>query len=105
MINIEKNAPLAPMSSFKIGGNADFYAEVKTVSELKEALKFAKENRLDFYVLGGGTNVLFSDKGFSGLIIRIRNERVKIEGNEVTAGAGASLLGIVNAVAEAGLAG
>ncbi len=50
-------------------------------------------------------NVLFSDKGFSGLIIRIRNERVKIEGNGATAGAGASLLGIVNAVAEAGLAG
>lgn len=105
MIEIRQNVLLAPMTSFHIGGNADFYAEVRTLDELKEVLEFAKEKRLDFHILGGGTNVLFSDKGFSGLVIKIKTEEIRTEGDEIGAGAGAPLLRIVTAAAEAGLSG
>ena len=70
MIEIKGNVPLAPYTIYKIGGPAKFLAEAKNGAELKEALRFAADKQTPFFILGAGSNVLVSDKGFDGLIIR-----------------------------------
>jgi UDP-N-acetylmuramate dehydrogenase len=106
MLNIQENVPLAPMTSFRIGGPAKFYVEVKSVEELKEALSYAKEKNLDYYVLAGGTNLLISDSGFVGLIIRIKFNEIKVNADGlVEASAGTPLIKVVNFSAENGFTG
>jgi len=80
MINIQKNIPLAPLTTFKIGGPARFFVEVKNETELMEALDFARAKKLTIFILGGGSNVLFSDKGFNGLVIRMQEVRSMKQG-------------------------
>lgn len=105
MINIQENVSLAPMTSFRVGGNAKRYCEVKTVEELQAAVQFCKENELNFYILGGGTNLLVSDKGFDGLIIRMKMNEIRIDGTLMEAEAGAPLIKAINCAATSGLAG
>lgn len=71
-LNISKNVNLAPYTSWLIGGEADYFCLPTTVEELREALKFAAENRLPVTVLGGGSNVLVSDRGIRGLTLGLR---------------------------------
>lgn len=105
MIEIQEKVTLAPLTSFRIGGEARFYVEVKNIEELKEALQFAKEKNLDFYMLGGGSNMLVSDKGFDGLVIRMKMGELKVEGNIIKADAGTPLIKVINTSAEVGLSG
>lgn len=79
MLIIKENVKLAPYTSFKIGGEARYFTEVKNENELQEALQYALKNKLDFFVLGGGSNVLVSDYGFNGLIIKISSENIGIK--------------------------
>lgn len=72
-LKIIKNEILADHCTFGIGGPARCFAVVKSQEELKEALDFIKEKNLPFFVLGGGSNILFPDKGFNGLVIKISN--------------------------------
>jgi len=67
---------LAPYTTFRIGGPARFFCEITTQNELLEAVTFARERSLPIFVLGGGSNLLVTDRGFDGLILR-----VKIEGS------------------------
>ncbi|MFZ2975802.1 MAG: UDP-N-acetylmuramate dehydrogenase [Candidatus Moraniibacteriota bacterium] len=73
MINIQKNIPLAPLTTFKIGGPAKHFVEVSSENEILEALDFAKENNLEIFVLGGGSNILVSDEGYNGLVIKFKS--------------------------------
>jgi UDP-N-acetylmuramate dehydrogenase len=74
----EENVPLGPMTTFKVGGVARFFVRVQNVEELSEALMFAKVRNLPVFVLGGGSNIVISDKGFDGLVITLG-----MVGNEV----------------------
>lgn len=105
MINIQENVPLAPLTSFRVGGNARFYVEISTSEQLRKAIDFAKEKTLDFYVLGGGTNLLISDNGFQGLIIRIRMNETLIQDSVLKVQAGAALIKAINSAASNGLSG
>jgi UDP-N-acetylmuramate dehydrogenase len=69
---IKENVSLAPYTTFKIGGLARFYCSVNTEDELIEACQFARKNDLAIFILGGGSNILISDKGYNGLVIRMR---------------------------------
>ena len=71
MVKIKQNIPLILYTTFNIGGKARFFVEVKSVEELAEAIKFKRDNRLPHFVLGGGSNILVSDDGFDGLVIKI----------------------------------
>lgn len=66
---ILKNVPLAPLTSFGTGGAADYLATPTTLQQLQEALRWARERELTVTPLGGGTNVLISDRGVEGLVI------------------------------------
>ncbi|MFV1917724.1 MAG: UDP-N-acetylmuramate dehydrogenase [Patescibacteria group bacterium] len=69
-INIRKKVPLAELTTFKVGGYAKFFTEVQSSKELAAASRFAKKNSLPFFILGGGSDILISDKGFGGLVVR-----------------------------------
>lgn len=72
---IKKGVPLAPHTIFNIGGQAKYFAEAGSREELSESLEWAKQRSLPVFILGGGSNVLVSDKGFDGLVIKISGMR------------------------------
>lgn len=69
-ITIEENVPLAPYTTFKIGGPARYFCLVKNAEEMAEAVVFARVEKVRILVLGGGSNILVSDAGYSGLVIK-----------------------------------
>ncbi len=75
---IKKNIELSPLTTFKIGGGADFFCEPKNIDELKFAIDWAKSKNIPFFILGGGSNILFSDDGFRGLIIKNKIDSFEI---------------------------
>lgn len=96
-IIIEKNVELAPLTTFKIGGRAKFFVEVVSKEELVAAVQYARENKLKIFILGGGSNVLISDNGFDGLVIRIKNSEMEIiDEVEIICAAGVKLMELVN---------
>lgn len=71
-IEIKENVSLAPLTSWRVGGNAQFYTAPRNIEEVKAALCWAEENSHVVTVLGGGSNILVSDKGISGLVLSMR---------------------------------
>jgi UDP-N-acetylmuramate dehydrogenase len=104
-LDIRENVILAPHTSFGIGGPARYFAEARSREELREALLFAREGELPCCFLGGGTNVLVSDRGFPGVVIKILFRKIEVTGNAILADAGADLLAMVNAASAHGLSG
>ncbi|HCA66683.1 MAG: UDP-N-acetylenolpyruvoylglucosamine reductase [Parcubacteria group bacterium GW2011_GWC2_44_17] len=90
-LKIKRNIPLAPYTTLKIGGIADYFTECKTEEEVIEALLFASEKKMPYYILSGGSNVLVSDAGFRGIIIKIKTLTLRIDGAKVSSEAGVSL--------------
>lgn len=68
---LQENIPLAPMTTFRIGGPARFFVEAKSPDEVQEAVALARSKSLPLFVLGGGSNLLIADAGWSGLVLRI----------------------------------
>lgn len=93
---IIRNELLAKHTTFRIGGPARYFFEAKTNEAIENALKSAADLNIPYFVLGGGSNVLFSDSGFDGLLIRIKNQELRIKNNLIEAGAGAWLSDIIN---------
>jgi UDP-N-acetylmuramate dehydrogenase len=90
---VEEHILLAPYTTLKVGGHADYFCSVETIEDLFEALNFAKERRIPWSILGGGSNLLVDDDGFPGLVIHIaiRGMCFDVERNGTilaTAGAG-----------------
>lgn len=105
-IKFTEDELLAPHSTFRIGGEARLAAMPDTTEQIIDAVSAAKEAGLDFTVIGNGSNVLFSDKGFDGLVIFTRNaDSVVIKGNRVIADAGAPFTKLAVTVKNAGLTG
>jgi UDP-N-acetylmuramate dehydrogenase len=71
LLVIEENIPLAPYTTFRIGGPARWFARITSEMMLLEALSFASARRMPLFVLGGGSNLLVSDSGFDGLVLHI----------------------------------
>ncbi|MBI2609643.1 UDP-N-acetylmuramate dehydrogenase [Candidatus Giovannonibacteria bacterium] len=105
MFNIRENISLKPYTVFKIGGRARFFVEVKNKNELEEALSFASEKKLPIFLLGAGSNILVSDKGFDGLVIRMLDDKIDISADEMTCAAGAMMPRAASESVKAGLAG
>jgi UDP-N-acetylmuramate dehydrogenase len=98
-MQIKKNEPLARYSTFGIGGPAQWFISVTTVEMMQQALQFAFEKNLPFHILGKGSNTLFDDRGYNGVVIQ--NKITHYEQNEghFTVGSGFSfaLLGVRSA--------
>lgn len=78
-MTIKEGVLLAPYTTFCSGGFARFFCTVTSEEELLDALSFAKKKHIPFFILGGGSNILFSDSGFDGLVIRMAMCGVKYE--------------------------
>ncbi len=109
-MTIEENILLAPYTTFKIGGPARFFIRVSTVDELSIALHFAEKKSLPVFILGGGSNILVSDAGFRGLVIKMEIMGIEyMEGKEgvteVVVGAGETWDTVVADTVERGLHG
>src|SRR3989338_3758167 len=68
--NLQKGVILAPFTTYKIGGPAEFFVEVRNVDELVHAVKQARNAKIAYFILGTGANILIRDKGIRGLVIR-----------------------------------
>lgn len=104
-MKIRENEPMSRHTSFRVGGAARWFVQAKNTPELQEAIAFAQEKKLPWFVLGGGTNTLVADKGFDGLVINMSNREIKIEGDRLIAGSGAMSVSVARAAADAGLSG
>lgn len=102
---VKLNEPMSGQTTFRIGGPADLFYEAKTKEEVIEAIKLCREFQVPYFVLGGGSNILVSDKGIRGLVIRIQNTEYKIQNTQVTVGAGVNLSWLVKEIAKKGLSG
>lgn len=76
---ISQNVALNSKTTYRLGGPADFFAKPKTVEQLKNVLAACRELHIPFYILGGGSNVLFSDAGWRGVIIQPNNTGITFE--------------------------
>lgn len=99
--------PLAPHTTFKIGGPAALYCEPAGEEQLVQILQILRQTGTRYYVLGKGSNILFADEGFDGVVIHIGKafDSVRVQGKYVHAGAGAPLANVCKEAAGAGLAG
>ncbi len=105
LVGLEENVSLKEWTTFKIGGPARYFLRVEAKEDLIEALKLAKENNLPFFVLGGGSNLLVSDNGFDGLVIKIQSTKYERQDTKIIAQAGAKLNDIVDFSLENSLTG
>ncbi len=106
MLNFKENVALSQYTVFKIGGLADFFCEVHTKEELIEALNWAGGKKVPYFILGAGSNLLVSDEGFRGLVIKMNLQELKVvptlagQGrsgeNRIFASAGVSMARAVN---------
>ena len=102
MSNIEKkikqNELMKNHTSFKIGGAADLYIEVNTIEELMQAIEYAKTKKIPIYFIGNGSNLLVTDKGIRGLVVKIDIQNISIQKAEnsvkVTVGAGYKMMAL-----------
>lgn len=102
---IKDNVSLSEYTTYKIGGPARYFFIAKNKEDLIKAVKTAKEFKLPIFILGGGSNLLVSDKGFSGLVVKIEFQDIQFKGNCAFVGAGADLTKLAYLSAENGLSG
>ena len=107
---LQRNVPLAPHTTLRIGGPAAYFTEPEDEEELSKLLAWAKREGLSSFILGNGSNVIFEDVGYEGLVIamrRFRNDLIKMDLDrlQVTVSAGVSLARLVRFCQESGLAG
>lgn len=95
-IYIQQNIPLAPFTTLGIGGNAAYFVEITTIQQLQSALKYAQDKKIPWQVIGGGSNLLISDDGFPGLIIKINYQGIAPKNDQILVKAGTKLQALVN---------
>src|SRR6266550_5866650 len=107
-VQLREHVPLAPYTTLGLGGKARYFVECGTEEQVRAALAYASDRRLPMYVLGGGSNVVFLDSGFPGLVLRITIGGMEWRDGpspEVRAGAGVDWDTVVQGVAERGWTG
>jgi UDP-N-acetylmuramate dehydrogenase len=106
---LQRNVKLAPFTTFKIGGRAKYFVRAEDERALAEALNLAEANELPVFILGGGSNILVSDKGFDGLVLHIALKGIRVnlfgKGRHISVAAGEDWDGFVAYSIENGFAG
>ena len=101
------NEPLRHHTSMQIGGPANIYIEIETIEHLRNILKKIKECGLPFFLIGNGTNLIVSDDGFNGVIIKLSGnfQNIDINGNHINCGAGVKLIDLCKVALDNSLSG
>lgn len=104
-MSFEEGVELKQFSNYRIGGPAKYFKRVGTVKELIKAIEWAEGKKIPIYILGGGTNILWSDKGFDGLVVKPDFDSIEVNGSRITAGASVPMPTLVQATVGRGLGG
>ncbi|MGD0776264.1 MAG: UDP-N-acetylmuramate dehydrogenase [Candidatus Solibacter sp.] len=104
-LTVSAHTPLARYTRFGIGGPADLFAETRHERAFLAAVAAARESGTPVCVTGGGTNLIVSDEGFRGLVLRFSEDTLRADGTRITAGAGAVLQDLVDFANHHGLKG
>ena len=101
------NEEMSRHTSFKIGGQAEYYIKIKKIEELQELLEISKKHKIPLTVIGNGTNILVKDDGIKGIVakINIKNIEINPESSIVTVGAGNTLAEIAQVLKNNALSG
>jgi len=99
------NVILAPYTTYKIGGPADYFFEAHSVDEISLAVAEAQQKNVPYLVLGSGANVLVRDKGYRGIVILNRADKFEFDGNVLRAESGAVLADLIGECQKRGLSG
>jgi UDP-N-acetylmuramate dehydrogenase len=104
-IALAAGAPMAPLTTLRVGGSADRMTEVASRDELLAALELARDARVPWFVLGNGSDLVVADAGIRGLVIRNRARGVTVDGPRLEADAGAPMALLVRRCTSDGLSG
>ena len=104
-IALERDVPLAPLTTLRVGGSVDRLTTAETAEELVAALRLARDAGLPGGVLGKGSDIVVADRGIRGLVVRNRADAIEVDGSEVRAASGAAMAALVKRSTIAGLAG
>lgn len=103
---IEKNVSLKKYTTFKVGGRANLIVTPKNIDKLVLLIKILKENNINFKILGNGSNLVFSDKPYKDVLIKLTElNKCEINDTIIKVGAGASLISVARKVSKEGLTG
>ncbi|MDD3000970.1 MAG: UDP-N-acetylmuramate dehydrogenase [Candidatus Riflebacteria bacterium] len=105
---IKNNYPLKDLTTFRIGGPADFYYEAETAQDIVDAVNHAKSKNIPYFIIGGGSNLVISDKGIAGLVIHncIKNiKKVDTNNKTITLSTGHKLSELVDMAEHEGFTG
>lgn len=104
---IRRDEPMDKHTTFRVGGNADFFVEISSVEELSNIIKYLRQTEHPYFILGNGSNLLVSDKGYEGVVLQLgeRFAQIEIEGDVLAAKAGALLSQVARTAAGNGLSG
>ncbi len=99
--------PMYKHTTYKVGGPARVFIEVKDIPALQTVMSIIKEHNIPYYIVGKGSNILFSDKEFDGIIISLNKyfDRIEVDNQTITAQAGASVIKMASVAANHGLSG
>ena len=70
-MQVQENIPLAPLTTFRIGGPARLFIEAKSIADVEESVRFARTRDLPLFILGGGSNLVVADSGWPGVVLKI----------------------------------
>ena len=104
-VKAERDSPLARLTTMRVGGRADLLVTAHNAFELKALVRFARSRGLPLLLLGRGSNVIVSDRGVRGLVVHVRAEATKIEGQRYRADAGVPMARAATETQKAGLSG
>ncbi|MDO8482185.1 MAG: UDP-N-acetylmuramate dehydrogenase [bacterium] len=104
-IIIQENVPLAPLTTFQIGGSARYFAEARSEDDIRMCITAAGERKVPLIVLSGGSNVLVADIGLDAFVLHIVTDECSIKGRVVEAEGGINLLSLIKKTSQAGIGG
>lgn len=104
---ILKDEPMKLHTTFRVGGPADYFLLPETKEQVRDVIRLCLEEEIPYYIMGNGSNLLVSDKGYRGVVIQFyrQMETITVEGERIRALAGASLAKVANAALKASLTG
>ena len=104
--SLHEQVPLAPLTTIKIGGSAALFFPASSAGQLVDAIELARNEKIPFWLLGGGSNLVISDEGLDSLVIVDMNrKKLEFSGEFLTVSSGIALAEVVEACREQGLAG
>ena len=104
-----KNEPMSKHISFKTGGIADYFEKAETIEDIKQTIQISKENKIPIYIMGNGTNILVTDKGIRGIVLKIDLQKIEIieqgENVHLIVGAGTKIMALAQKLLQNSISG